>query len=98
MVDINEIVLEEQEFNENYYKFFDVPIVYTPSFREALGEDYELVIRYSLLKIKEKYPMKNYDYLQVFSYRGIKYWVISDAHQNEKWEDEHITFLLPSDY
>jgi hypothetical protein len=98
MEDKEKITLEEQEYDNNYFKFFDVPIVYTPSFQEVFGEECELVIGVSLLKIRETYPKRNYDYLQVFHYKDIEYWCISDAHQYERLKDEHITFLLPKDY
>ena len=48
--------------------------------------------------IAEKYPEKNWDYLQTFSYKGIKFWCIEDAKQREHQKEEHITFLLPTDY
>lgn len=98
MKDKDKIILEEQEYNDNHYQFFGVPIVYTPAFREAFGEEHEVVIAVSLMKLEEKYPEKNYDALQVFSYKGVTYWCISDADQKEHWENEHITFLLPDDY
>lgn len=92
------IVMNEQEFHDNHYQFFGVPMVCTKAFKETFGEDYIKVAFTAQQMIAEKYPNKNWDYLQTFTYRGIKFWCIADSDQNEKWEDEHITFLLPSDY
>lgn len=98
MIDMNELQLDEQEYHNNHYAFFGVPIVCTIAFRNAFEEEYEELVRASLRKLREKYPNKNYDYLQVFHFRDITFWAIADAHQNERMKDEHVTFLLPSDY
>lgn len=98
MLDGKALQLDEQEIQDNYYAFFGVPIVYTRAFGNTFGDICEDLIRLSLMKLKEKYPKGNYDYLQVCHYQGETFWIISDASQKEKWKDEHVTFLLPSDY
>lgn len=92
------IILNDQEVSDNHYQFFGVPIVCTPAFRDTFGEDHILVAFAAQQMIAEKYPDKNWDYLQTFTYKGISFWCIADADQKEHWEDEHITFLMPSDY
>lgn len=92
------IIMYNQEFSDNHYQFYGVRAVCTAAFQEAFGKDYELVASAAHQMIAEKYPGKNWDQLQVFSYKGIKFWCISDAVQDEHLEDEHITFLMPSDY
>ena len=62
------------------------------------GKEYALVAFAAQQMIAEKYPEKNWDYLQTFSYKGIKFWCIADAEQGEHQEEEHITFLLRTDY
>lgn len=92
------IIMGEQEFSGNHYQFYGVPVACTLAFKDAFGEEFALVALAARQMIAEKYPDKNWDYLQTFSYKGIKFWCISEASQDERLEDEHITFLLPDDY
>ena len=93
-----QVIMNEQEFQDNHYQYYGVPMVCTRAFQEAFGAEYMNVAFAAHQMIAEKYPDKNWDGLQTFSYKGIAFWCIADAAQEEKWEDEHITFLLPSDY
>lgn len=93
-----EVILNEQEINDNHYEFFGVPIVATKGFVEKFGNECSELSLVSLKLLKEKYPNRNWDYLQTFEYAGDKFWVISDALQGEHLQDEHITFLLPEEY
>lgn len=93
-----DIIMEEQEQEEERYEYFGIPMVCTTAFREVFGEDSHEIMIAAREMIKEKYPEKNWDYLQVFSCQGISFWCISDAVQGEQGEEDHITFLLPSDY
>ncbi len=92
------IIMDEQEVSDNHYQFYGVPIVCTRAFKDTFGKEYALVAFAAQQMIAEKYPEKNWDYLQTFSYKGIKFWCIADAEQGEHQEEEHITFLLPTDY
>jgi len=92
------VIMNEQEYQDNHYQFYGVPMVCTPAFINCFGVEHMDVAFVAHQMIAEKYPNKNWDYLQTFSYKGKEFWCIADADQNKKWEDEHITFLLPSDY
>ena len=92
------ITLYEQECCNQQYEFQNVPIVCTPAFIETFGEQYAIIIFLALEMIEMKYPKKNWDYLQTFSVEDKTFWIISDALQGRHHRDEHITFLLPTDY
>lgn len=92
------IIMDEQEVSDNHYQFYGIPVVCTRTFKDTFGEEYALVAFAARQMIAEKYPEKNWDYLQTFSYKGIKFWCIADAKQREHQKEEHITFLLPTDY
>ena len=91
-------MLNEQECCNQRYEFQNVPIVCTPAFRNAFGDQYAIIIFLALEMLEAKYPEKNWDYLQTFTVDGVPFWIISDALQGRHDREAHITFLLPSDY
>ena len=92
------IIMNAQERDDEQYDFYDVPAVCTPNFLYAFGEEALWIGHLALMMIKERYPEGNWDYLQTFRFRGIDFWIISDAPRGEDIIDRHITFLLPEDY
>lgn len=92
------VILHDQEVNDNHYEYLGVPAVATKGFMEKFGEDSSKLSSASIKLLLEKYPERNWDYLQVFEYEGESFWIISDALQGEHLQDEHITFLLPEEY
>lgn len=92
------IILNEQECCNQRYEFQNVPIVCTRAFLDTFGDQHPIIIFLALEMLEEKYPLKNWDYLQTFSVDGRTFWIISNALQGRHDTGEHITFLLPSDY
>ena len=86
------IILQEQEVCGNCS--FSGQIVYTKAFGEVFKEQTTKIILASMSLIFERVRRGIADYLQVFTVETntgtIKFWVIDD--------NDHITFLLPSDY
>lgn len=98
---INGLILEDQ-FEEDDglpedSEFIGVPIVYTHGFKEKFGDDYLLIGGKALELLIEKYPLRNWKYLQVYFYGGIEFWCTSDAFQGKRVGNEHITFLIPDE-
>lgn len=87
-----EITIQPQEVNGNCT--FSGQIVYTKAFGEVFKEQTTKIILVSMSLIFERVRRNIADYLQVFTVETdtgiIKFWVIDD--------NDHITFLLPSDY
>ena len=86
------ITIQPQEVNGNCT--FSGEIVYTKAFGEVFKEQTTKVILASMSLIFERVRKNIADYLQVFTVETntgtIKFWVIDD--------NDHITFLLPSDF
>lgn len=92
------IIMNKQEEQNQKFEFYGVPIVCTPNFLSTFGGDYMMVAFVAQALIAETYPNKNWDYLQTFQYKGIDFWCISDALQDQVTQEPHITFLMPEDY
>lgn len=86
------IILQDQEVCGNCS--FSGAIVYTKAFGEVFKEQTTKIILASMSLIFERVRRGIADYLQVFTVETntgiIKFWVIDD--------NDHITFLLPSDF
>lgn len=71
----------------------------TPGFLDAFGSEAKLLAFASQCLILETYT--NPDWLQIFTYKGIKYYCIADFERGDKVDDYkeverfYITFLLP---
>lgn len=65
-------------------------IVYTNGFKNAFGTEAEEISFYALDSIIQRYG-NSAEYLQVFEYNGIKFWVINDR-------NEVVTMMLPEEY
>lgn len=94
--------LQEQECEGNYNFVNNVKVLCTPGFEEAFDEEAPALALASQYMVAEKW--NHPDYLQVFMYKGIKYWCIADFEMDadpEEYADigqPYITFLLPSEY
>ena len=93
---------QEEEGN---YRFYGVMIVCTANFQNTFGEETLELIKESMNMIlkQEIHP----DYLQVFTYNGIKFYAISDYSWDTPLKEIQdvtgmelpvVTFLLPEDY
>lgn len=95
-------ILRPQEVEGNYNFIEDVRVLVTPGFLQMFGEEANALVLASQYLIVEAYERP--DYLQVFTYKGIKYYCISNFQKGEKASDyedtpyPYITFLLPSEY
>lgn len=92
------ITMREQEEQNERFEFYGVPVLVTPNFLATFGEEAMEIAFTAQVMIGEQYPNKNWDYLQTFEYGNIEFWCISDAMQNQKTIEPHITFLMPEDY
>lgn len=79
---------------------FNRRIVLTSHFQDVFGEVASLSIIARAMAMIRK--LDKPDYLQVFSYNGIKFWAIADASKGDEFDDEDfepaVTFLMPEDY
>lgn len=98
----HELIHKEQECEGDYW-FDNVQPLYTPGFGEVFKDELLMLIPIALYKINQ---LEHPDYLQVFIYNDIKFWVISDYDKSctREWIKEQngigpvVTFLLPSEY
>ena len=98
----HELKMQEQECEGDYW-FDDVQAFCTPGFKNAFKDELLIIMTFALMKINE---LEHPDYLQVFYYNDIKFYVISDYDKSctREWIKEqtgigpYVTFLLPSEY
>lgn len=94
-------VLHPQECPGDYL-FKGVVTVVTRAFQETFGDETSALCFASLYEILENRDRP--DWIQVFTFKGIKYWCISNFREGDKPSDYegveklYITFLLPEDY
>lgn len=99
----NTVTINEQECNDTAYDY-NIQMVVTPTLLQALAElgglspNQILFIAHTILL--EKYGNRNIDGLQVFVYKGLTFWAISNKTKDEEYHPEYhcVTWLLPSDY
>lgn len=91
MNQLTNLILLPQECGGNYQ--FSAPMYMTRGFVDRFGDDQASIIAIAALKkvIKERVnSLSGADYLQVFEYARIRFWLIDDS--------DHLTALLPEDY
>lgn len=95
------ITIKEQECNNENYDF-SIQMVVTKNLLNELNEigDANEILALSHLSMLEHYKNENIDYLQVFTFRDLEYWCISNKLKNEEYDESYhcVTWLLPSDY
>ena len=93
----NGLELTEQEC-KGHYVFNNINVSCTQGFALLFGEPVE--IRRCMDMINKRYPEP--DYLQVFSYNGVKFYAISPCDEDEleelPEEERRVQFLLASEY
>ena len=86
------VIIKPQE-SEGKSVFVGVESCMTQGFKRMFGSEAEAIAFTALALILETYP-HNADYLQSFVYQledmEIRFWCIND--------EDHITYLLPSEY
>lgn len=89
-MDLSILKLKQQECDGDYK--FSSKAYMTRGFIEEFGEGAATVAIGALDKVLTEYVYSQIgaDYLQVFEYSGVKFWLIDDI--------THITFLLPEEY
>lgn len=96
-----QLIFREQE-REGDYLFENVSAFITADFFRKFGDEALELVGISLCTILEMY--ENPDYLQVFFYGGVEYYVISDFRKGARLEDYenldefYVTFLLAEEY
>lgn len=97
----HDVILEEQEVEGNAM-FTGVQVVATKNFAETFGDGWEILAFIAIHKIVHTY--ENPGKLQVFRYKGKKFWVIADFERGDKLSDYdgleyfYVTCLMPEDY
>lgn len=86
------VIIKPQE-SEDKSVFVGVEACMTQGFKHMFGSEAEAIAFTALALILETYP-DNADYIQSFVYQledmEIRFWCIND--------EDHITYLLPSEY
>lgn len=99
---VKQIEHMEQECEGNYnFSITSMEVKCTRNFKNVFGDETEDITLKSINSINKKY--KNPDYLQIFKYKGIKYYCISDFEKGYSASDYsvpylYVLFLLPEDY
>jgi hypothetical protein len=100
---IDKVTLDEQEHDEVDYDF-DIPSASTLNLLETLkglnGLSPTQILFAADALIHEKYIKENADYLQVFHYKGVEFWAISNKLKSEPLDkkEHRVIYLLPEDY
>ncbi|AQS08311.1 hypothetical protein CLOBY_03830 [Clostridium saccharobutylicum] len=85
------ILIPEEESGCKKYDFTSVQSIQpTYGFSNTFGEEYTELSILAIKMIIERYG-NSAEYLQIFKYNGIEFWVIND-------ENTMVTLLLPSEY
>lgn len=87
-------ILLPQECEGDYN--FNCRSLATKTFMDEFGDD---ALYLTVISKKMILQLEKPDYLQVFIYKGIKYYCIGQFQKGHEYDCEpYITFLLPSDY
>ena len=95
-----ELTLLPQETVGNYN--FQLRLLCTRGFVNAFGNEFSVLVINALAMIQATYH--NPDYLQVFQYKGTKFYCISEFEKGSTATDYdgldalYVTFLLPEEY